>query len=722
MNDQQGDRYIPHQASGESGPQGWWREGYHHLVLHINHFLTLEEGRFFLWLPVFTGVGIGICFALPFEPTGAFTGLLFAGVLLVAGISMRRGLPFIVAMMLVTTAGGFALAKIRTEMVRAPVLQKAKGVYLVEALLDQVTPLPGNRKQLYLSRIKISGLPAGRTPGRLRITSHIRDKPLFVGARIRVRAVLRPPPGPVRPDGFDFARQAWFEGIGGVGFAISRVKILEGREANTFAVARERFRRFIARKIRAVVRGPGGDIAVALIVGEKRSIDKDVLAAIRDAGLAHMLAISGMHMALVAGTVYWVLRALLALWQWLALAMDVRKIAAVGAILVAGSYYMLSGMGISTLRAFIMVTIMFVAVIAGRNALSLRNVSIAALLILIFRPESLLEVGFQMSFASVVALISFYETGFLQPRNPGSTFAVMRILEKTARAGLAILATTVVAGLAVAPIAVYHFHHMTPWSVIGNILALPILSLIVMPLALAGLIAMPFGLHEAPLYLMGQGNALIVSIARFVSGFAEARVNVGTISHNALLVMIAGGLWLCLWRSRYRYGGLALIICGLLLSLNRPVPFLLVERGGKNLVLIDENRNMWPMSMRSGRYSLEKWQSAFATRAPARGKRTGRQEKWRCDALGCTALFQGQTIAWSAHPGALFEDCQKADILVASYPVPKSFSACQHVKIIIDSKALRRNGAYALYRKNNGLKIVNSRETRGSRPWVRNSL
>ena len=480
---------------------------------------------------------------------------------------------------------------------------------------------------------------------------------------------------------------------------------------------------------------------MALIVGEKRSIDKQVLNAIRASGLAHMLAISGMHMALVSGTMYWVLRALLALSQTLALSFDVRKIAAVGAILIAAGYYALSGMGISTLRAFIMITIMFVAVLLGRKALSLRNVSIAALLIFLFRPESLLEVGFQMSFASVVALVSFYESGIFNRKQARSDFLVVRIVEKLTRGVMGIFATTLVAGFAVAPIAVYHFHHITTYSVVGNVLAMPVLSLLVMPAALTGLIAMPFDLHGGPLYLMQQGNALIVSIAQYVAGFADARVNVGTIGLSSLLAMIVGGLWLCLWRSHFRYGGLFLIVAGFALSFFRPTPFLLIERDGRNLVFIDDNRTMWPMAPRVGRYSLDKWRSAYgALTYPAiktwpKRKKTikmsanslgtrraaNKTNKWRCDEFGCTAIYQDMTIAYSSHPGALGDDCANADILVTTYPVPKSFADCRRVGVKIDIRSLKRNGAHAIYLEDKQLRTINSREVRGKRPWTRHN-
>lgn len=693
----------------------------------LARFVDGEEGRLFLWLPICLALGIGAYFSSRYEPSITFVAAVFLFCLFCAFLIRYFFNVLTIPVIIVAVVSGFILAKVRTEIVRGPVISKVKGVYAIEGRLDRLTLLPGTEKRLLLSKLVIKGISSDKTPLRIRLTSRIKEKRLIVGARIRLRAILRPPPGPVRPGGFDFARQAWFSRLGAVGFAISKADILQEASSKFSSFGNERLRQIVTDKIRSVTTGPAGAIALALIVGEKRSIDKNVLGSIRAAGLAHMLAISGMHMALVSGTMFWVLRALFALSSTLALLFDVRKLAAVGAILVAGGYYLLSGMGISTLRAFIMITIMLVAVLLGRKALSLRNVSIAALIILVFFPESLLSVGFQMSFASVVALISFYESGIFFRQRGRSAISFIRLLDKFRYGFMSIFATTLIAGFAVGPIAVYHFHHITTYSVVGNVLAMPVLSLVVMPMALVGLITMPFDLHAYPLFFMTQGNTLIVAIADYVAGFDDARVNVGTIGMTALMWIVFGGLWLCLWTSAYRYVGLFFILVGLGISPLRSTPFLLIERDGKNIALIDADNTMWPMRPRAGRYSLTKWRSAYGAEVPLVRTRYDKKRarvkshsspKWRCDQYGCTALFQGLTIAYSSHPGALEDDCAQSNILITTYPIPASHKACHQVKIRIDIKALKRKGSHAIYLKDQKLNVINSREVRGKRPWT----
>ena len=702
-----------------------WERAVNFAKWHKQQFFLREEGRLFLWLPVFLSIGIGSYFSLPREPVGLE---LFGLVMILVFLAILFWLSFkqlAIPVMIVAIASGFALAKFRTEMVRAPILAKAKGSYLVKGQIERLVVLPGGKKRLLLVNLSLSRVSREQTPVRVRIISRIKEKPPTIGSRIRLKAVLRPPPGPVRPKGYDFARQAWFAQVGGVGFAISKIALAEKQPSWQFSPMIERFRQLVTGKIRAVITGPGADVAVALIVGEKGAIDKEVLASIRASGLAHMLAISGMHMALVSGTTFWVLRALLALSSTLALLFDVRKIAAVLAIAVAGGYLLLSGTGISTLRAFIMVTIMFVAILLGRRALSLRNVSVAALLILTFRPESLLEVGFQMSFASVVALVSFYESIRQRERKEWSELALVRALDRFAAGFKGIFLTTLVAGIAVAPIAIYHFHHVTTYSVVGNVLAIPVLTLLVMPMALVGLVAMIFDLHALPLSLMGLGNSVIISIAHTVAGFTDARINVGSISMPAFLIILSGGLWLCLWKSFYRYAGLLVIAAGLALAPFYDIPFLLIERDGKNIVLIDENKTMWPVSSRVGRYSLDRWKSAYATSSPdknthkatKRRAKSNRMSRWRCDQYGCTAQINGLLVAYNKHPGALAEDCARADILVATYPVSSRFEGCRRDNRIIDKRTLKRNGSHAVYFSNQQISIFTARQIRGERPW-----
>jgi competence protein ComEC len=678
-----------------------------------------EEGRLFLWAPVAFGAGVALYFSLPLEPSApAAAGIAAAGLVLAALLRGPLGAGA-VAMLVLLLASGFADAKLRTEWVRAPVVAGKGGVFTLAGRLLSITEGAEGRRDYVLGDLAIDRLPAERTPARIRLASRLKEEPPAIGARIRLRAVLRPPPGPVRPDGFDFARKSWFERIGAVGFAVSRAELVAPPQTLAWRERIETVRRRIAAAIRAVDSGPAGEVCVALVIGDQLGIDEATMKAIRLSGLAHMLSISGMHMVLVAGGLYWLLRALLALSETLALRYDIRRGAALAAILAALAYYLLSGMGIATLRSFLMIAIVFAAVLLGRSALNLRNVAVAALSILAVMPESLLDVSFQMSFAAVTALIAYYERfPLVRPFDPQRPLT-LRLLAGAWRGLREIALTTTIAGLAVLPFGVYHFHQIATWSVLGNVLAMPVMTLFVMPMGLLGTLLIPLGLEHGPLALMAAGSALILRIADWVAALPFARVDVGLIGLGPVLLIVGGGLWLALWRSHLRRLGLLPLAVGLALAPFGAKPFLLVDRDITHVALVDSARRLWPSLDSRDSFSLTEWRKALG----AAGAETARPDApataspWHCDEDGCTALVNGLRIAHSFSPAALEEDCRKAQVLVAAYPVSRNRPPCSEVAALIDLRDVRRHGAYAAYLEDGRVRLVSSSQQRGNRPW-----
>ena len=314
----------------------------------------------------------------------------------------------------------------------------------------------------------------------------------------------------------------------------------------------ERLRHGIGPRITAVLPGQTGAIANALITGARGGISEATNSAFRDSGLMHILAISGLHMAIMAGSVFYLVRLLLAAMPALALLYPIKKWAAVAAMLGALAYLLISGSSFATVRSAIMISIMFIAVLLDRPALALRNVVLAALLILIAFPESLFDVGFQMSFAAVLALICVYEEArksrvwSLLPERPSAWLLLF--------VG-GIIATTLIASTAVAPFAAYHFHKSQQYAVLANLIAIPICNFIVMPAALASLLAMPLGLEAAPLRVMGWGIDGMLWTAERVASLPGAVLHIPAMPTPAFLAIIGGGLWLALWQTRWRVLG-----------------------------------------------------------------------------------------------------------------------------------------------------------------------
>jgi competence protein ComEC len=534
--------------------------------------LERESDRWFVWIPVLFAGGIVAYFALEYEPGSRVAIALVIGALGLCLALRAAPLGLAIGGASLAFALGFADAKLRTEMARAPVLAHMLRYVPVTGYIEDHGLHDKGRARVTLRVAALDGLSQAERPYRVRVTLPAKGNPIdATGALVALKATLQPPPEPIEPGGFDFARQAWFARIGGTGYATSKIALLEDARGPPWDIAAwaavDRLRVAINARIRAALPGETGEIAVALITGEQGGISPETKQVLRDSGLAHILSISGLHMVIMAGTVFWFVRALLALCPRLALNCPIKKWAAAAALAAATFYLALSGAAVPTLRSWIMMSIVLIAVMLDRPALTMRNVALAALFILIVSPESLFDPSFEMSFAAVVALVALYE--WLATRERTGLSDVSPIW-RTLHRGWGLVAgaalTTLVASTAIAPFAVFHFHRMTEYGLIANLLAAPIVSLLIMPMALLALVAMPFGLEVWPLKAMGLGIAIVVGIGNWVSGWPGAVTVLPQISGTALVLIVLGLLWLCLWQTQARALGLVIAALGVALA------------------------------------------------------------------------------------------------------------------------------------------------------------
>lgn len=676
-----------------------------------------ERERFFLWVPVCLGAGIAAYFGLDDEPTVALAAAPLLAALGFCLILRNRPLGLVLAFAALWGAIGFLNAKIRTSWVESPVIEASTRVVQVSGWIELIEPRPAKGARLTIRLIEVEGLAADKLPLRVRLAANFDAMEIRTGDAIHLRAVLRPVPEPVAPGGFDFARKAWFDRLGGVGFAVSRpapVSAPPPPYGLQFWAAIDGLRQDIAARIRHSLPGVEGAIATALITGERSAIPDETLTALRHSGLAHVLAISGLHMALMAGTLYWLIRAVLALFPALALCYPIKKWAAVLALAGAAFYLALSGAGIATQRAFIMMAIFFLAVLLDRPAITLRNVAIAALVILLALPESVLNVSFQMSFAAVVGLVAVYEVVTARREPIRADAPWLRVLAKAWRYFLGIALTTLVAGLATAPFAAFHFHKLAQFALLGNLVAMPLVGLVVMPMALVSLLSMPFGLEDVPLNVMEWGIDLLRQAAIFVAGLDGAVVHVAAMPTLALALLVIGGLWLCLWRQPWRSGGLIIAALGVGFAGSLPRPDVLVEREGKTLAVRSDKGLLAIPSPQRVTYSVDKWLLADGDGDSETIDRRG--NAYRCDEHACIATVKGRRITFLRHPAALREACRWADIIVSQFPF---WRKCPKPAAVMDKLDFRREGAHALYLERDAIRVETVSRQRGRRPWVR---
>jgi competence protein ComEC len=707
------------ERAAEAGRRGAALELPRLVLVAAGRALLAERERWILWLPVFMGLGVGIYFLLPVEPP-FWLGPLALVVGFAAAMLGRRRLPLLLLSSAAAAAAlGYAAAGWRSHWVAAPVLEKRLGPALIVGRVVEANVYePGLR--LVLEELEVAGLEAGRTPRRVRVVVRAGgdpEHPVWPGHWVRLRAVLYPPPAPAAPGAFDFARQAYFRGLGGVGYAISRARLVAppaGRDDGGFAAWLAARRQAVAERVRAVIEGPPGAIAAALMTGKRDAIPREVLQAVRDSGLAHLLAISGLHIGLVAGLIFFALRGGLALAEGVALRFPIKKWAALAASLGAFAYLMLTGATVPTQRAFMMLILVMLAVMLDRSAVSMRLVAWAATAVLLLAPDSLLGPSFQMSFAAVVALVAAYEV--LRRRlaawraNRGRPSRAALYL-----AGVAI--TTLVAGMATAPFAFYHFNRVVVFGLAANLVAVPLTALWIMPWGIVAYLLMPLGLEGLALAPMGWGIDLVIRVAETVAGWPGAVRLLPAMPAAGIAAVSLGGLWLCLWRGRWRLWGVLALAVGLVTPGLGRGPDLLVDGSGRLFAARTEGGELMLSSRRAARITGEIWlrRAGQSAAAPWPTQGASADGALTCDPLACIYRRRGQVVALVRDPRALAEDCRVADVVVSLVPVRRRCDA----GVVIDRFDLWRHGGHALWLEDGGARVVTVAEGRGERPWAR---
>ncbi len=696
-------------------------------IAALRRAIAQEQARRtgFLWLPVAFATGIALYFAANSEPNFAYA-LTLALMATTAGIGLGPGRAAgLTCIGLAALAFGFVAASWRTEQVAAPFLTQG-----IIAPLSGIVEIVEERVQgprLTIRVETLGDLPQDRRPvlvrASLRSASGIRP-----GDHITATARLLPPPQAARPGGYDFAREAFFQQIGAVGSIVGTVRISAAKAQaglqQRFWQELDRARNDVTRRIADAYGGQGGAVAAALVTGKRGLIDEPSNDALRAAGIYHIVSISGLHLALAAGAIFWLVRASLALAPAIALAWPVKKIAALAAMAGATAYCIFAGSEVATQRSLIMTLVMLGAILVDRPALSMRNLAISALIVLTREPETLLGPSFQMSFAAVAALVAFCEplTRRLRPhdspvgdsRQPArDPFSLAeRLLRALWVSGVVLIATTLLASLATGPIGVYHFQTINPFGLIGNALALPFVSLIVMPSAVAGVLLYPLGLDAPVWWLMGAATAKVVSIADFVAAFDGSRLVVPATGPATLVLTALALACACLLTTWLRLIAVLPLLGSLAAGAAAPRPDLYVDREAAGVALRGPEGRLTVLG-RPSEFVLGQWLAADGDgRKPSD---PALQAGTRCDRSGCVGrLPDGRAVAYVLRPDALHEDCARAAILVTRLRAPPNCRA-----LVLDREHLARNGAMTVRLAADGAFILNAaRNPAVSRPWL----
>lgn len=637
---------------------------------------ALDERRAFVLLPFAMIVGLVAAASLPTEPEvivlGTGTALIALGLVLSRhSVAWTRGMLGLAAAWL-----GFCLLPIHgalfgTEMLARP----AYGTY--QARVDEILSETQSEKRVILSQIAPAGDARELPVRRARVV--IKAGPdLSPGDVISGPFRFAPVPAPVYPGGFDTQFHAYFDGIGGYGNSTQPPAIVSTGSETTPEHVIDAVRRGISARIDAVLPQPSAGIARAIVNGDQSAVTDDARETMATAGIAHVLSVSGLHLTIVAGGVFWVLRLLLSGWEGLATRVSVKRVAAVAGIGAALLYFAISGGNVAAFRSTLMILLVFGAVLFGRRALTMRNVAIAGVIVIATDPASVFRPSFQLSFAAVLALVGAYEN-----------FRTERLKDASLAAhawayGKGIVGTSLVAGAATLLFSVYHFQQTSPLGVLGNLFSLPLVGFVMMPAAALGVLAMPLGLEAPFLMAMGWSIDRMIDMAAVVAGWSTHLRASPLLTPLALLIGLAALAWLAFFRDRWRLvGPLAAVPLVVLLAVDKPPDVLiadttqaLVVRGANGLELADG---------KSQSFALDVWRETYAEpieSAAAQG----------CDSVACIGESAvGFSYAIVLDPSGFAEECGR-DLIVTRIRAP---SYCR-ASTVVDADGLAEHGVHWL--------------------------
>jgi competence protein ComEC len=668
--------------------------------------LLAQRGGLIGWIPVCLGIGIGVYFSVTQEPDNT----VMVGVWALAGVFLLCArwitsaiVPLAIGIALVLVGGG--VAQLRTVSVAEPVL--AFRYYgPIQGRIVNIDRSASDAPRLTLDQVVLARMSPDRTPAQVRVSVHgdqvITD--YQPGETLIMTGHLSPPSGPAEPGGFDFQRHAWFLGLGAVGYTRTPVLRLYAADQGSWSMRIFAVRMQLSTFVQTAIPGDPGAFAAAIMTGDRSAMRKETLADLRASNLAHLLAISGLHMGLLTGFIFSLVRYGLALNATISLRFQTKKIAAICALIVGAFYLALSGGNVATERAFIMVAVMFLAVLIDRRALTIRAVAIAATLVLLWQPEALMGPGFQMSFSATTALVVVF--GALR------RFDMMR-WPKWVRGVFFVVLSSFIAGLATAPFAAAHFNQISHFGLVANFLSVPLMGAFVMPAAVLAICLAPIGLSWIGFAVMAWGLRWILWVAQTVSGWDGAVGHVIAPGAGVVPLLALGLLWCILWRGGGRVIGVIPVIIG----------FVLWGQATRPLLLVADNAAMIGVMGSQGRALSKATGSSFVAQIwlendggpvaqETAASRPGYTRDGRVN-LGDWLLLHvtGKTAL------ADLDGCGGADVLISNQS-DTGTRPC----IMFDINRLRQTGALAFDLSQAGdLYLTTAQGVAGNRPWNANA-
>lgn len=669
--------------------------------------MTREIGRgmFFLLFPIFMGIGAIIYFTVPFEPAWLPLASVLTASVLIRLLSRGHFLPsqlltLVIAVQLGMIAGKIETERRGTQMLGSEVATRVTGRVVALEYRDN------GSWRVTLDLIETQRPKLRFAPQRIRITARDIPAQTTIGSGLNGFARLRVASGPVRPGNYDFGFHAYFGGIGANGFFLGTPKSVDVPGPSDIAAkisgSIAQLRVHVSERIAEVLSGEDGSVAAALIAGERAGISEETNEHLRKAGLAHILSISGLHMVLAAGVVMMSLRSLFALFPAFSARYSVKKYAAFLSLLSCTFYLAMSGADVAAQRSYVMIAVMLCALLADRAAISMRNLAISAIAMIAISPHEILGPSFQMSFSATAGLIAAFawwsERKAIRQSGVENRQASSRgPLSKIFMPAIATAATSIVAVVASGIFAAYHFNNTAPLGLVGNVLALPVISILVMPFAVLSLLLMPLQLDWLPLQVMGFGVLLVRHIAEFVASLSPDG-NPGVMPVTTLILWTVALVIAVTFTTRLRLLALPFVVMGLIVFIRTPMPDILISEDAKFVAVRLSDGNFAVNRNRPPQFTAQNWQTAYLVEAfvpPHILKKqlvAADERAFLCEDGLCTIpLRDGRMLAYTAQEDMREIACNVGDIVVLAI-AGKKLRCERSGSLVVDRQELALKG------------------------------
>ncbi|WP_343289464.1 ComEC/Rec2 family competence protein [Wolbachia endosymbiont of Encarsia formosa] len=660
------------------------------IVNYIRNNLYNKKYNLILWFPVFQCAGILTYFSISFEPSYISIFLLLSPILILIAILHKRYAILCIALIAVLV--GFTASKLRTDSVNTHILDKERYVKDIVATVKDINN-KGSYEQFLLYEIKNTKFKLDN----IRISVRTKaEEGIKIGDQVKLSAKLFPPKIAPSEYAYDFARIAYYQKISATGFATSKIVLYKKAEARKFQEYIESFRQYIYENLQQNTKKPHADIISALLIGKKNGIDQKTMNAIRDSGIAHLFAISGLHLSFVAGLFFIVFRNLFAISETLTLKYNTKKISAFFTILPTTFYLLITGMQISAQRAYIMVILVLVAIIIERKYRGLIAIALAASVILIVEPEAILKPGFQMSFSAVLALVASYQI------NANKLFKI-----KIIKYFVSIMISSVIASLATVPYTIYNFNYFSISGIITNLVAIPIVTLIIIPLGIIYVLLIPLGTQWIITPLMERPIDSVLYITNVIANLQYLVIPIRTFPASSIVIITLGLLWLCLWERNWRFFGIFFIVLGIFSSAMYRTPDILVS--ADNAAVKEDDNLLYSLTRKNRNFVVKTWAKQNGQNQIVNHTKyhnSNKRIKYSC----IYSKENDRSVLLAYKKEDIMESCDNVNLIIQLSKF--NYSACNTKTIKYAD--LEAYGTHSVWLTDGGIKVS---KVRSNRPW-----